>query len=570
MPATIQSTDLRRRVREVLDRVRMEFGVLETAHGAVAQDGEALIAREDLDGMDLTEGARVVVYRADRPEKKLALSLKAHKKLPRRVVLLPETVRAELELVAVKTGLETAPVEVPRLPVAERVTVEDENTPAPGADAFRWFFYASSPPWTNTRHSLRNVRTLQKDFQVKLRNVYSFFVIYANIDGWTPQVGGARPLGERPLLDRYIVSELNLAVRSVRRSLDHYLVYEAASTLVDLVEALSNWYVRRSRSRFWGPGLEQDKRDAYSTLYEVLTTIARLAAPFIPFFSEEMYQNLVVGAGVKGVADSVHLADFPVADIAAVDEALSEEVAAVRDIVSLGLSVRTANRLKVRQPLARADVVFNDRALMQRVEAYTEAVTEELNVGELVFMHPGHEQGAVSFRLKPNFRALGPRLGKNVQAVKQALEGADGSALHAELSQTGRLTLQVAGEAMEFGPDEIAVSVEAAEGFAAETGRVGVVVLHTTLTEELIDAGILREVVSRVQATRKQMRLDFADRIELGIDGSERVVRVARTGLDHIERECLATAVRFGDVGAEAKEHAVGDEVLRLGVKKAG
>ncbi len=553
----------------ILDRVRMEFGVLDAAHGAVAPDGEALIAREDLDGMDLTEGASVVVYRADRPEQKLALSLKAHKKLPRRVVLLPEAVRAELELSPVKTGLGTAPVEVPRLPVAERVTVEDENTPAPGADAFRWFFYASSPPWTNTRHSLRNVRTLQKDFQVKLRNVYSFFVIYANIDGWTPQVGGARPVAERHLLDRYILSELHLAVRRVRRALDGYLVYESASALVDLVEALSNWYVRRSRARFWGPGLDQDKRDAYATLYDVLTTLTKLAAPFIPFFSEEMYQNLVVGAGVEGAGESVHLAEFPVVDEAAVDEALSEEVAAVRDIVSLGLSVRTVNRLKVRQPLGRADVVFNDRALMQRIELYTEAIAEELNVNELVFMHPGHEQGAVSFRLKPNFRALGPRLGKNVQAVKQALEGADGSALHAELSQSGQLTLQVAGEAMQFGPEEIAVSVEAAAGFAAETGRVGVVVLHTTLTEELVDAGILREVVSRVQATRKEMRLDFADRIELRMDGSERVLRVARAGEEHIQRECLATDVSFGDVGADAKEHQLGDEVLRLTVKKA-
>jgi len=446
--------------------------------------------------------------------------------------------------------------------------VEDLHTPAPGADAFRWFFYASSPPWSNTRHSLRNVRTLQKDFLIKVRNVYSFFVIYANIDAWTPvnPEHAGRPIAERNLLDRWLLSELNLTVETVRRALDQYMSYDAAMALVELADSLSNWYVRRSRARFWGPGLDQDKRDAYETLFEALTTLSRLSAPFVPFMSEEIYQNMVFDVGLKGAAESVHLERFPVANPAIIDQRLVQETRAVREIVSLGLSVRTAKKLRVRQPLARADVVFNDGELMKRLANYKSLIQEELNVREVRFMFPGHEDGAVAFRIKPNFRALGPRLGKNVQAAKKALESADGSALHAELSQFGKVRIAIEGESYELGPEEIQVSAEAAAGFAAETGRVGVVVLHTTLTESLIDEGLLREIVSRVQAARKDLGLAFSARIKLSVDGSPRILGIARAGELHLTQECLATDVAFV-AHASAKEHALGDEFLRLHVE---
>ena len=201
------------------------------------------------------------------------------------------------------------------------MTLEDESTPAPGSDAFRWFFYAASPPWSNTRHSLQNVRLLQKDFLVKLRNVYSFFVIYANIDGYSPSLSkhAAQPVAKRPLLDRWMLSELALTVREVRSALTEYRVYDAAQRLVELAEGISNWYVRRSRSRFWAPGFEQDKKDAFATLFETLTTLSQLIAPFVPFFAEEVYQNLVVGSGQEGARESVHLADYPEAQAAHVD-----------------------------------------------------------------------------------------------------------------------------------------------------------------------------------------------------------------------------------------------------------
>ena len=552
----------------ILDRVRMDFGVLAEANGQLAAPGEALIAREDLEGMDLEDGAEVVVYRPDRAEHPVPLKLRVLKKLPRRVVVLSDVERRLLGADPIASGLGTLPQEVPRAPFAARVTVEDPHTPAPGADAFRWFFYASSPPWSNTRHSLRNVRTLQKDFLIKIRNVYSFFTIYANIDGWTPSnpAHAGRAAGERNLLDRWMLSEVNLTIQSVRRALDAYLSYDAAIALIELADSLSNWYVRRSRARFWASGLDQDKRDAYATLHESLTTLSRLMAPFVPFLSEEMYQNLLVHAGVAHVPPSVHLDRFPSADEAVIDQRLVQETRAVRDIVSLGLSVRTANKLRVRQPLGRADVVFNDGDLLARLSDYKSLIQEELNVHEVRFMFPGHEDGAVAFRIKPNFRALGPRLGKNVQAAKKFLEGADGSALYAELSRTGKVRVSIEGESYELGPEEIQVNAEAAPGFAAETGRVGVVVLHTTLTEALIDEGLLREVASRVQAARKDLGLQFTARIKLSIDGSERILRVARAGEKHLAQECLATEVAFERHGS-AKECTLGDEVLRLHIE---
>ncbi|MBN2196373.1 MAG: class I tRNA ligase family protein [Polyangiaceae bacterium] len=559
----------------ILDRVRMDFAVLGDDVGVTAAPGEALIGREDLDGMDLADGARVAVYRSDAEGKQVELAIKAHKKLPRRVVVLPVGVRSSLGVEPVPAGIGTRPVDVPALPPSVRVTVEDEATPAPGADAFRWFFYAASPPWTNTRHSLKNVRTLQKDFLVKLRNVYSFFVIYANIDRFRPELAArARPVAERSVLDRWMLSELNLAVEQVRAALDGYLVFDAASCLVDLVEGVSNWWVRRSRARFWAPvgadgAMPAEKLDAYATLYETLTTIAHLIAPFVPFFAEEMYQNLVRGVGIPDAAESVHLADYPAADGALVDRRLAEEMAAVREIISLGLSVRTANRLKVRQPLAQADVVFNDGALAARVEAYRRPIEEELNIHEVRIMYPGHEAGAVTFRMKPNFRALGARLGKRVQLVKAALEAGNGELFHAELAREGKVTLSVEGEPLVVGPDELEVTAEAASGFAAETGAVGVVVLHTTLTEALVDEGLLRELVSRVQGERKELGLEYTDRVWLSLGGGERILRVAREGIEHLKAECLAAEVRFDARPGAAKEVAMGEETLLYAVRRA-
>ena len=355
------------------------------------------------------------------------------------------------------------------------------------------------------------MRAAQRELPLKLRNVYAFFTIYAEIDGFDPSSdecrAGRRPARERALIDRWILSELALATRAARAHMDAYLVYEATGVLTDFVDALSNWYVRRSRDRFWAPGLEHDKLDAHWTLYECLTELARLLAPFLPFATEELWRNLVARPFGDAQAESVHLADYPEPDLAAIDEPLSREMRAVREIVSLGLQVRTANKLRVRQPLAAAEVVLTDAELAPRVLAHEGLVRDELNVHEL---HLARDAGAyVTYQVKPNFRALGPRVGKRMPALKAALAAADGAALLRELEANGRVTLAVDGEPLELGPDEIAVSLEAREGFAAAAGAAGVVVLHTALSDALIEEGLFREVLNRVQTFRKELDLEY-------------------------------------------------------------
>ena len=572
----------------ILERVRMEFVAFDPSavEGVKAVDlpvkpGVAMIAREDYEGLDLTgESAKVVLYRGDREGEKLAMELKPAKKLQRRVVALCAEDLARLGLAPGADPLGIKPNDVPGRPQAERVYVEDPATPAPGADAFRWFFFASSPPWSNTRHSLTNVRGAQKEFLVKLRNVYAFFVIYANVDGFSPAAGNAeatattpaalaestgyRPAKARGLLDRWMLSELALTTREVTANLESYHLYEAAQRLVDLVDGLSNWYVRRSRARFWAAGMDADKRDAYFTLYEVLVTLAKLIAPFTPFLAEELHQNLVRRPWPVTQPESVHLCAYPDADVTALDEALVREMRAVRELVSLGLQVRTQNKLKVRQPLARADVVVSQGSLIAALAQHEALIREELNVHEVRFLRPGEEGSEVRYVLKPNFRALGPRLGKKVQLAKQVLARADASALRASLAADGKVTVDLDGEPFELGPEEIEVVVEASEGFAAAGGRAGVVVLHTALTDALRDEGLGREILSRVQGVRKELDLGFTERIRLAVDGSARTRRVAEAMRAELAAEAQAVEVVIGPAtfaGELRRGEADGEEV---------
>jgi len=555
----------------ILDEVRMEFAVLDDkAAGVPGAAGEALIAREDLEGLDMQEGTQVQVFRSDKPGTSLTLTVKAHKKLKRRVVLLAKKDLEALGVAPSARGADVMPVEVPRLAASERVVLKDPSTKAPGADAFRWFFFAASPTWSNTRHSLSNVRLLQKDFQVKLRNVYSFFTIYANIDGFSPATGnpdssevpwlairksqGWREPKVRTVLDRWILSEVQLALRDVASSLDAYQVYEAAQRLVALVDALSNWYLRRSRDRFWAPGLEQDKLDAYFTLYEALTTITAMAAPFIPFFADEMWINLVRRPWPVSQPESVHLGHFPQADEGLIDEGLAAEMGAVRELVSLGLKVRTDNRLKVRQPLSRVDVILARPELKDRVAVYKELIADELNVHEVSFLEAGQETDVVRYKVRPNLRAVGSRLGPKLAPVRKAFDAADGRILQRELALKGMVSITVDGERMAFPTEELEVLVEANPGFAAAGAGVGVVVLHTQLTEALVDEGLVRELLAKVQAARKDMALGYTDRIRLWVDGDARVVRVTQEAKELISRETLASELNTGPQGFTGKE----------------
>jgi len=568
----------------ILDEVRMDFAV-QDAGGvklpkgvAPPREGRAYVAVEDFEGMDLTEGQKVLVTRVDDANERFEVVLEPQKGLPRRVVLMHEADRARIGVIPT-TVKDVKPVEVPWLPREERVTVHDPLTTAPGADAFRWFFYAASPPWSATRHSLSNVRALQKEYAVKLRNVYSFFTIYANIDGFDPESGHVE-LAQVPELDRWIRSELALTVRDVTARMDDYDVYGATQRMVALVDALSNWWVRRSRARFWKSGWDDDKRSAYETLYECLVTITRLSAPFTPYMAEAMYQNLVVrpGArqhdgqrpGVEGARQSVHLEDWPEVDAAAIDEGLSKKIETVRAFVSLGLQVRTQAKIKVRQPLRAASIVTANPDVVDASAA--RQLMEELNVVRDVETY-GVENADryVEFRVKPSFRSLGQRgLGKEAQALKKtmaAYSSAQAGALASTLMAGGRATV----DGVELGRDDVEVEFVAKEGFAAAGDRVGVVVLDTRIDEELRELGLLRELQNRIQTIRKEMSLEYTDRIRVSVQGSDRVRRIVEQHREALAGEVLAAHVSTDEVapGAQVRETDVEGEAVRIGVARA-
>jgi isoleucyl-tRNA synthetase len=552
----------------ILERVAMEFAVLDDPS---AKKGVALVARDDLDGLDLQEGARVRLYRGDATGTAIDVTIEPSKKLRRRVVVLHADDRAALGVVPTSTT-DVKAVEVPRLPHEERVVVEDPSTPAPGADAFRWFFFAASPPWSNTRHSLSNVRALQKEFAVKLRNVYSFFTIYANIDGEAP-AGSGGTLSE---LDHWILGELALTTREVTARMDDYDVYGATQRLVAFVDALSNWWVRRSRARFWKSGWSAEKVAAHYTLYEVLVTITKLIAPFTPYAAEGMFQNLVVGwQKPKGVdvPESVHLAPWPDVEEGRIDEALSRKMQVVRELVSLGLRARTDQKIKVRQPLRTATIVLNDARDADLVTSAFAMMSEELNVLEVKLGTTDDRRRLGKTTFKPNFRTLGQRgLGKWAQELKK--RWAVDSLAPAELACI--LDAQKTGKAahpdgQDLLSEDIEMTLEPAPGFAAAADRVGSVFLDTALDDELRDLGLLRELLNRVQNARKDMGLEYTDRIRLWLRGSDRVLRIVERHRESLSTEVLAASVSTDapPAGVEARELDVEGEAVVLAVQRA-
>ncbi|MEM1023293.1 MAG: isoleucine--tRNA ligase [Myxococcota bacterium] len=559
----------------ILDAVRMEFGVLgadaSEALGVKSKPGTALIALEDFEGMDLRSGASLQAYDGAQPERRESLRIEASKKLPRRVVVLPEDTSQRLERAPCPDDVRVA--EVPKLPPGQRVMLELEDVPAPGADAFRWFFFAANPPWNSTRHSLSNVRTLQKELPIKLRNVYAFFVTYANIDGFDPveDEPQKRSAKERPMLDRWITSELERTKIQVTAHMDAFRSYEATQVLSAFVDGLSNWYVRRSRDRFWAAGRAQDKLDALWTLYECLRDVTVLLAPFLPFSTEDMYQNLVRGPYGDELPDSVHLRLFPAGDPVRVDESLSRDMAEVRALVSLGLQVRASHKLKTRQMLGQAKLVLADPSRRENIAAYSDLIRDELNVRELVFIE--RADAFVEFKTKPNFRQLGKRLGPKMKQVQKALANMPSSHVVAAL-ESGGVDIELDDGSVRLGPDEVQVAVEAKEGFAAASERVGVVILDTSLDESLIQEGLFREVLAKIQAYRKELQLDFADRIELGLDGDEGLVGLCAERVESLGKEVLATGIQFrADASAVAetsKQVDVDGRSLRLRVRRLG
>jgi isoleucyl-tRNA synthetase len=546
----------------IYDDVALDFAVVDLPAKKDLNDNVAFIAPEELEGLDLTDPS-IVALASPANDQKMSIELHAQKGLPRRVIVMSQANRDKLGVHAV--AVPTKPTDVPKYAADTRVTVRPSMS-APGADAFRWFFYASNPPWSNTRHSLSNVRQLQKEFLIKLRNVYSFFVIYANIDNFDLQ----KSRGKKSELDNWITSELHITSGGVRACLDAYDVYGATQKLQAFVDALSNWYVRRSRERFWSAGWNDDKAGALFTLYEVLVETSKLIAPFTPFFAETMYQNLVIGLEREEETtpeESVHLTSFPKPNLAEIDEDLSERIAVVRSVVSLGLQARTQAKIRVRQPLRSAKVIAQSEEARRAITRHEEMIREELNVLGVEVVTGAAVRELVDYVIKPSFRALGQRgLGKEAQQIKGLLakkSAEEMAALHAELGKNGKIN--VAG--VELTEADLEISFTTKEGFAAAGAQVGVVVLETKLDEELLDLGLVRELLNRLQNARKEMELDYTDRIQVTLDGSERLERVVNAHRDAMMTEVLAIDIAIGSTNAP--EIDVDGELVRLSVVRA-
>ena len=455
-----------------------------------------------------------------------------------------------------------------------------------GADALRWYFFANQPPWTSIIYSSRAIKESIPQFLLRLWNVYSFFVQYANIDGFDPSSvadpaqlspeslasgKGYRPIEQRSELDRWIISELNRTTKTIVDRMDNYDNYVACTTLSGFVDSLSNWYVRRSRDRFWAEDKEDtDKLDAYWTLLECLEATCKLAAPFVPFITESIWQNLTGAFGSDSSAiNSVHLCDYPVADEAKIDEALSRQMNLLREIASLGLSARMNEKLKVRQPLSGMTVVLNDPTDQAWLETHDALLKKELNVQEIAYTTDAGD--FVTYQVVPNFKLLGPRVGKLMPKVKAAFGAADGKAMLESLSSSGKVALEVEGETIELTSEDVEVRLKANEGWAASQGTEAVVVLSTELTPELIRGGLARDLVRLIQDYRKERDLERTDRIVLTVQtDSDDLKQAIEENKDYITSETLTAELLDTAGGGSVVEKEIGELKIQLGIEVAG
>jgi isoleucyl-tRNA synthetase len=400
-----------------------------------------------------------------------------------------------------------------------------------GADALRWYLFANQAPWNSILYSERAIRDSIPEFMLRLWNVFSFFTIYAEIDGFAgpSEIQGGldqldaselaraktyRPVSDRSELDRWILSELGTTCRDVVGKMDRYDSYGACESLHAFVDALSNWYVRRSRARYWSSDKQdQDKLDAYWTLYECLVVTSKLIAPFTPFLAEALWGQLT--SGLAGVRQSVHLCDYPTGDFAVSDVLLNERMGLLRQIASLGRSARMDSKLKVRQPLSRVEVTLASDSHIDWLVSHDDIVREELNVKEIHYT--SGSSPFVTYSVQPNFRNLGPRVGPLLPKLKAALGAASGAELMDQMSRNGKIVLAIDGKELQLDGQDIQVRLSAKEGWAAAQGKSCVVALNTELTPELIRDGIAKDAIRLIQDLRKRRQCNYTDRIAIKV-----------------------------------------------------
>ena len=429
-----------------------------------------------------------------------------------------------------------------------------------GADAIHWFFYTCSAPWLPKRYQDKAVTEGQRKFMGTLWNTYAFWVLYANIDQFDATKYSLE-YDKLPVMDRWLLSKMNSMVKTVDNSLMNYQIPEAARALQEFVDDMSNWYVRRSRERFWAKGMEQDKINAYMTLYTALVTVAKAAAPMIPFMTEQIYQNIVRNID-KNAPESIHLCDYPEVKEEWIDLALESDMDEVLDTVVMGRAARNTANIKNRQPIAQMYV----KADHELSEFYVKIIEEELNVKKVTFTED--VRAFTSYTFKPQLKTVGPKYGKLLGRIRQALTELDGSAAMDTLNESGALTFDFDGQEVVLTKDDLLIDVAKKDGYVTEEDNYVTVVLDTNLTPELIEEGFVREVISKIQTMRKEAGFEVMDHIAVYQDGNERIAELVKANADEIKTEVMADHIHLGQMKGFVKEWNINGESVMLGVEK--
>ena len=427
-----------------------------------------------------------------------------------------------------------------------------------GADAIRWYFYINSAPWLPNRFHGKAVVEGQRKFMSTLWNTYAFFVLYANIDEFDPTKYNL-DYDSLPVMDKWLLSKLNSVVKAVDENLASYKIPESARALQEFVDEMSNWYVRRSRERFWAKGMEQDKINAYMTLYTALVTISKAAAPMIPFMTEDMYQNLVRSVD-PSAPESIHLCDFPQVKEEWINKELEDDMEALLKVVVLGRAARNTANIKNRQPIGTMFV----KAEKEMDQFYTDIIADELNVKEVKFAKD--VESFISYSFKPQLRTVGPKYGKLLNGIRTALTELNGTEAMKELKETGLLTLDIDGNKVELAEEDLLIETAQTEGYVTETDGDTSVVLDTNLTPELIEEGFVREIISKIQTMRKEAGFEVMDKIHVYAKDNQRIMDIMENHRDEIMSEVLAEEITLNETDGYVKEWSINKENVVLGV----
>ena len=429
-----------------------------------------------------------------------------------------------------------------------------------GADAIRWYFYTSSAPWLPSRFAGKTVVEGQRKFMGTLWNTYAFFVLYANIDNFDATKYSLE-YDKLAVMDKWLLSRLESTVKAVDDNLANYRIPEAAKALQSFVDDMSNWYVRRSRERFWAKGMEQDKINAYMTLYTALVTVAKAAAPMIPFMTEDIYQNLVKSIDASA-PESIHLCDFPEVHENWIDPKMEEDMADLLEIVVMGRAARNTVNIKNRRPIGTMYV----KSEFQLSEFYKEIIEDELNVKEVVFKDDIAD--FISYSFKPQMRTVGPKYGKLLNKIKTTLSELDGNKAMAELKSTGELKLDIDGQEIVLLEEDLLIDMAQMEGYVSESDHTITVVLDTNLTPELIEEGFVRELVSKIQTMRKEAGFEVMDKIRVYAKDNDKIVSIMKNHGDEIKSEVLAEEIVTGETKGYEKEWNINSEKVTMAVER--